>query len=123
MNKAKFFAIVGTVVVGSTLFASTTLAQEPGYKRFQNADPARKEAIVQRVADRLGVSVEDLKKELESKTLPEVLKDHGVTFNGEHRKGQWQGNREKFVENLKEKGLSDDQIQQIITKFQNRHIR
>lgn len=53
--------------------------QPDGNRAFQTQDPAA-------IAERLGMSEEDLQKELSSgKTMPEIMREHGMTQNRRNR--------------------------------------
>lgn len=66
--------------------------------------PIMKELGLEAVAELVGMNIDELKKELETKTIEQVFKEHGFT-------------KEKLVEKFREMGFSDTQILDFFVKI------
>lgn len=108
MNKKIILGLgVSTVAVVAMSFVSFAGAQ--GSQNYQMRGTESSSKGLETKAQIIGVSTDELREELQTKTMIEVAEEKGVTL--EEMQSQM---RIKAMERWKEKGLSDEEIQQRI---------
>lgn len=103
--KKVLFVLAITLALGFAYFGTDKVYAYWGgaYQR----DSEHFEEMLQRKAEFLGVTVEELKQAHEDRTVHELVDASGVT-----RQQMWEHMKEMMLEHWKELGLSDEEIQQ-----------
>lgn len=114
MKKLVITALVLTGLVGY-LAISPTQAFAFG-RDGQGPNTERREERIQNLADFIGVSVDELKEARENHTMKELLEEKGIT-----PEDMFKHNKEKMLERMQKRGLSDEQINERIEHMKERH--
>lgn len=104
--------LVGITASGIALVSNASAAKF-GNQKNPNfpGKTAGHERMLETKADVLGITLNELKGELENKTLREVFEASDISLEELHQKMQ-----EKAMERWQEKGLSDEEIQERIER-------
>lgn len=110
MNKKLILSLTMTAIiaVAGFILVSNASAANLGF-RNKTALPSRPgfEQMLEEKAELLGLTIDELKEALETKTLPELLEEKGIT-----REDLQEKMRQRILERWRELGISEEEIQQ-----------
>ncbi len=119
MVKQKIALMAGGILVGAAAmvgassFASSNRPAHPGMTSMRQMHRHPLDGV----ASVLGVKPADLRSELKTKTLQQIVQEHGMTLDQFHQKL-----RDDLTSKLRGKGLSDSQIKERLSQF-DQHLQ
>jgi len=108
--------IILTTLVITIAFVAGTLVNNAA-RADEGVEPCKgpKGGRLEHLSEFLGIEVEDLRSELEGKTVPELLEEKGIS-----KEDLFEAKKEKVIEHMTERGLSEEEIQERIDRMDGR---
>ena len=121
MKKGLFIGLLTAgMVAGGVLLTRTAVAEDSplGPKPFGGRHFGGRGPMLEKKAEMLGMSIDELTEELETKTWVEIMEEQGMSWE------DWQAQmREKAQKRWQEMGLSEEEIAAREEKMVQRHAQ